>query len=106
MSILNPKLEVGDRIVLLNMDDPFGPIKPGTFGTVIGIQKLPFKLSDNERDFHYQIDWDNGSKLSLEPDVDTWVFKSDYDKKKANKIGESYKTYEKLYEEYKKRGVI
>ena len=85
MSILNPKLEVGDRIVLLNMDDPFGPIKPGTFGTVIGIQKLPFKLSDNERDFHYQIDWDNGSKLSLEPDVDTWVFKSDYDKKKANK---------------------
>jgi hypothetical protein len=106
MSKLNPKLEVGDRIVLLNMDDPFGPVKPGTFGTVIGVEKVPFRLVDEESDFHYKIDWDNGSKLALEPEVDTWVYKSDYDKRKGKKIEESYKTYEKLYEEYKKRGII
>jgi hypothetical protein len=51
------------------------------------------------------MDWDNGSSLSLEPDVDTWVLKSDYDKKKK-KVEESYEVYETLYEEYKKRGVI
>jgi hypothetical protein len=51
------------------------------------------------------MDWDNGSSLSLEPDFDTWVLKSDYDKKKK-KVEESYEVYETLYEEYKKRGVI
>ena len=103
MSKLNPKLEVGDRIVLLHMGDPYSAVKPGTAGTVIGIQKIPFS---DYSDYNYQMDWVTGSTLSLEPDVDSWILKSDYDKKKSKKIEESYKTYEKLYEEYKKRGVI
>jgi hypothetical protein len=101
MSQLNPKLEPGDRIVLIHMGD-FGAVKPGTVGTVISIQKTPF---GNKTDYNYIMDWDNGSSLSLEPDFDTWVLKSDYDKKKK-KVEESYEVYETLYEEYKKRGVI
>jgi hypothetical protein len=102
MSKLNPKLEVGDRIVLLHMSDSYSAVKPGTSGTVISIQKTPF---GDRTDYNYIMDWDNGSSLSLEPDVDTWVLKSDYDKKKKT-VEESYKVYETLYEEYKKRGVI
>jgi hypothetical protein len=101
MSQLNPKLEPGDRIVLIHMSD-FGAVKPGTVGTVISIQKVPF---GDRSDYNYIMDWDNGSSLSLEPDFDTWVLKSDYDKKKK-KVEESYEVYETLYEEYKKRGVI
>jgi hypothetical protein len=102
MSKLNPKLEVGDRIVLLHMADSYSAVKPGTSGTVISIQKTPF---GDRTDYNYIMDWDNGSSLSLEPDVDTWVLKSDYDKKKKT-VEESYEVYETLYEEYKKRGVI
>jgi hypothetical protein len=102
MSKLNPKLEVGDRIVLLHMADSYSAVKPGTSGTVISIQKTPF---GDRTDYNYIMDWDNGSSLSLEPDVDTWVLKSDYDKKKKT-VEESYKVYETLYEDYKKRGVI
>lgn len=103
MSKLNPVLEVGDRIVLLHMDDPYSPVKPGTAGTVLSVKEMPFF---QESDYNYDVSWDNGSSLSLEPDVDSWVLKSDYDKKKGQKVDESYQTYEKLYEEYKKRGVI
>lgn len=106
MSKLNPPLEPGDRIVLLHMDDPFSPVKPGTFGTVIDIKKVPFGRSSGEIEFHYKVDWDNGSTLALEPQVDTWAYKSDYDNRKGKKIDESYQTYENLYEEYKKRGII
>ena len=42
MSKLNPKLESGDRIVLLHMSDPYSAVKPGTAGTVIGIQNFSF----------------------------------------------------------------
>ena len=103
MSKLNPKLESGDRIVLLHMSDPYSAVKPGTAGTVIGIQNFSFL---GEPDYNYQMDWDNGSTLALEPGTDSWIFKSDYDKRKGQKIEESYKTYEKLYEEYKKKGII
>jgi hypothetical protein len=101
MSQLNPKLEAGDRIVLLHMEDNFGP-KIGTFGTVIARQEVPYHLG---RGYNYLMKWDDGNMLSLDPDDDTWILKSDYDKKKK-KVEESYEVYETLYEEYKKRGVI
>jgi hypothetical protein len=45
--------------------------------------------------------WDNGSTLALEPDVDNWVLKSDFDEKKKPTLGESveheWKIYESLY---------
>jgi hypothetical protein len=93
MNTLNPKLEVGDRIVLISMDDPF-KIPSGTVGTVLDIQKIPFSDRSN---YNYRILWDNGSTLSLEPDLDLWVLKSDYDSKKNKKIDESYRIYEQLY---------
>ena len=95
MSKLNPKLEVGDRIVLLHMGDPYSAVKPGTAGTVIGIQKIPFS---DYSDYNYQMDWDTGSTLSLEPDVDNWVLKSDFDEKKKPTLGESVKNEWEIYE--------
>jgi hypothetical protein len=42
--------------------------------------------------------WDNGSTLALEPDVDNWVLKSDFDEKKKPTLGESVKNEWEIYE--------
>ena len=68
MSQLNPKLEPGDRIVLLHMDDPYSAIRMGTKGTVLKIVTLPFGMG-----YQYNIKWDNGSTLDLLPDTDSWI---------------------------------
>jgi hypothetical protein len=99
MNKLNPKLEVGDRIVLISMDDPY-KIPSGTVGTVMNIQNVPFS---DRSDYNYRIDWDNGSKLALEPDLDVWVLKSDYDNRKDKKVDESYSIYEGLYHQHIKK---
>jgi|LakMenE01Jun11ns_1017448.scaffolds.fasta_scaffold8896760_2 hypothetical protein len=94
MSQLNPPLTPGDRIVLLHMHGP-SVIKPGIAGTVIDIQKVPY---GDKFDFHYLMQWDNGSTLALEPDVDNWVLKSDFDEKKKPTLGESVKNEWEIYE--------
>lgn len=71
MSELNPKLDVGDRIVLLHMDDPYGAIHMGTKGTVLKIVKVPFDMG-----YQYSVKWDSGSTLDLLPEVDSWVLSS------------------------------
>lgn len=63
--MINPELKVGDRIILLHMEDEYGPVPMGTEGTVKKIVKVFGET-------HYEIDWDNGSRLSLIPDVDKW----------------------------------
>jgi hypothetical protein len=73
--MINPKLQVGDNIVLLHMQDE--TMSPGTKGVVIGINNVMGE------DMYY-IEWDNGSKLNLLADVDAWRL----DKKKR-KIDES-----------------
>jgi len=77
MSQLNPKLEPGDRIVLLHMDDPYSAIRMGTKGTVLKIVTLPFGMG-----YQYNIKWDNGSTLDLLPDTDSWILASDVKSKK------------------------
>ena len=77
MSQLNPKLEPGDRIVLLHMDDPYSAVRMGTKGTVLKIVKVPF-----DSGYQYNIKWDNGSTLDLLPDTDSWVLATDV---KSNK---------------------
>jgi len=94
MADLNPVLEVGDRIVLIHMEDPYS-VRPGTVGTVLGIEKTPFGLG-----YQYRMLWDNGSNLSMAPELDSWVLKSDWESKKKSKLEEDYKTYEKLYENF------
>lgn len=65
---MNPELKVGDRVVLINMEGEEA-IPFGMTGTVIGMSK-PFDL------VQYQVDWDNGSKLDILSDTDTWVLET------------------------------
>ena len=44
MSQLNPKLEPGDRIVLLHMDDPYSAVSMGTKRTLLKMLKVPFDM--------------------------------------------------------------
>jgi len=71
---LNPKLEVGDRIILVHMDGE--DVGPGTKGEVIKIEKMP--SFGSSIDYQYRVNWfdDNGkviSTLSLLPDADGWI---------------------------------
>jgi hypothetical protein len=77
MSQLNPKLEPGDRIVLLHMDDPYSAIRMGTKGTILKIVTLPFGMG-----YQYNVKWDNGSTLDLLPETDSWVLATDVKSKK------------------------
>ena len=67
-SKINPKLEVGDRIILIVMSDPYSPITVGTKGTVTGIGSDPWSIEPL-----YYVEWDNGSTLNLIGDEDVWV---------------------------------
>lgn len=51
---------VGKRIELIHMDDPYGPIKQRTQGTVDSV--------DDMGTLHMQ--WDNGRKLGIVPGED------------------------------------
>lgn len=77
MSQLNPKLEPGDRIVLLHMDDPYSAVRMGTKGTVLKIVKVPFDMG-----YQYNVKWDDGSILDLLPETDSWVLATDVKSKK------------------------
>lgn len=67
--IINSELSPGDRIVLLDMAEE--SLTPLTRGVVDDVKNTPFGII-------YDISWDNGSKLSLLPDVDKWVKEEDY----------------------------
>jgi hypothetical protein len=77
MSQLNPKLEPGDRIILLHMDDPYSAVRMGTKGTVLKIVKVPFDMG-----YQYNVKWDDGSVLDLLPEADSWVLATDVKSKK------------------------
>jgi len=62
--MINPKLKPGERVVLLHMDGETS-ILPGTWGTVI----KAYELFGTDQ---YDVNWDNGSKLSLIGDEDVW----------------------------------
>ncbi len=53
----------GTRIKLINMDDPYAPIPPGTTGTVDYV--------DDAEQIHMR--WDNGRTLALIPGEDSFV---------------------------------
>lgn len=60
----NPKLKVGDRVVLLDMSDLQG-VEVGTWGTVTSVTTI-------FGDVQYGVNWDNGSRLALISDIDRW----------------------------------
>lgn len=93
MSQLNPKLEPGDRIVLLHMDDPYSAVRMGTKGTVVKIVKVPFDMG-----YQYSVKWDDGSTLDLLPETDSWVLATDVKSKKnltTEEFGQELKTLSK-----------
>jgi hypothetical protein len=80
MNKYNPKLKVGDRIFIILMDDPYTPVSFGEVGTVVKVLKVMNVTG-------YDINWDNGSRLSIWEDVDVWDMESNSRRKK--KITES-----------------
>jgi hypothetical protein len=62
--MINPKLKPGERVILLHMNDETS-VLPGTWGTV----KRAYELFGTDQ---YDVEWDNGSKLSLIGDEDMW----------------------------------
>jgi hypothetical protein len=84
MSLLNPELNVGDRVVIMDMSGESG-IKPGMGGEVKRITKV-FGITQ------YEVKWDNGSSLQLLSDVDKWMKEEDWTKlreRKRKKVDES-----------------
>ena len=67
--MLKEKLSIGDRVMLYYMKGE--TISPGTEGTVRNIVRDPFN-PDGEI---IEVDWDNGSSLSLLSDDDVWKIK-------------------------------
>ena len=51
-SKINPKLEEGDRVVLIVMSDPYSPVTVGTKGTVIGKGSDPWS-----KEPLYYVEW-------------------------------------------------
>ena len=76
--MINPKLNVGDRVVLLHMDGETS-VSPGEQGTVLAHSKV---FGDDQ----YTVSWDSGSKLALISSVDLWD--TPKDKKKFNTVKE------------------
>jgi hypothetical protein len=61
MKLKESKINVGDTIELLAMDDDLSKLKPGSRGTVSSI--------DSEQDLIW-VDWENGEKLALLKGID------------------------------------
>ena len=92
---LNPKLDVGDRIILVHMDGE--DVGPGTKGEVIKIEKIP--SFGSSVDYQYRVNWfDDGGKvistLSLLPDVDGWLL--DEEKKDIQEIERLEKIFDSV----------
>jgi hypothetical protein len=83
MSLLNPELNVGDRVVIMDMSGESG-IKPGMGGDVRRITKV-FGTTQ------YEIKWDDGSSLQILSDVDKWMKEGDWErlKNRRKKVDES-----------------
>ena len=66
---INPKLERGDRVMILHMDGETG-VPPGTMGTVENVTRDPFEFQNDGEII--QVKWDNGSNLSIVSATDAW----------------------------------
>jgi len=98
---INPELKIGDRVILIHMNDYSVPI--GSKGLVTGITPLP-KHSKNDPDFGYLMRWfDENEKqissLSLIPNDDAWIYDKEYYESEGNNINEaSFKDVDDLVE--------
>jgi hypothetical protein len=72
--MFNPKVKEGDRIVCIQMQGESDTVPVGTKGTVQRIVKTPFGEQ-------IEVNWENGSTLSLLMDEDVWMLESNLNKK-------------------------
>jgi len=88
--IINPDLEVGDRVVCINMHGEASSVSYKDRGIVTGIGGGPWFTQ-------YRVDWDNGSSLALlkednpEDQLDKWMLEDDFEifMSKRKKVNES-----------------
>lgn len=63
--MINPKLNVGDEVILLDMPDEYSNVPPLTKGVVLSISEV---FGDTQ----YYVKWENGSQLALISSCDKW----------------------------------
>lgn len=78
---INPNVKPGDRIICAYMKDEYSPVPVGTGGTVKRVGHDPFE----EDEKIIEVEWDNGSSLSLVSVEDIWMRESDISLKKPMK---------------------
>lgn len=95
-SRLNPPLEVGDEIILLQSIEDQVPA--GTKGVVKNVS--PFNLY-NMDSINYHVEWENGSSLAMLSDVDSWTLSSAIKMKENIKEHHFIDDIEKVLKEFK-----
>jgi hypothetical protein len=78
-------LEVGDRVICVQMDDYAANLHMGDKGTVTEVKKLKF---GGVLETFYYVKWDKGSNLPLIDTVDKWLKEKNLRKNRSN-VGES-----------------
>lgn len=86
MNKINPIVKEGDKIICLHMEDQYSPVPAGTKGIVTRVTSDPFE--ENEKIIEVQ--WENGSSLSLVSGEDMWM-KLDDLKNQKQSVNESKK---------------
>lgn len=62
-----------DRIKLVNTTDQYTSLSPGDTGTVTGVDTIPASVTEsNLPERQVQVDWDDGSSLSLIESQDSY----------------------------------
>jgi hypothetical protein len=79
--MINPKLNIGDTVILLHMDGETS-IPPGTKGKVLAHSRV---FGDDQ----YIVRWENGSSLAIVSGVDLWDTEENRQSKKKNEIKEA-----------------
>jgi len=93
--MVNPKVNVGDRLVVLYMYDEIG-VPMGTRGTVIKVSRDPFEPVG----YIIQMKWDNGSSLSLLSSKDIYKKVEDEDNINESKQGKFVIDNEDLFDDF------
>jgi|688.fasta_scaffold17146_10 hypothetical protein len=75
--MVNPKLEKGDRVVLLNME--------GETDMSFGLKGEVLSVSTHFGSSQYSVKWDNGRKLDLLEDGDKWMKEYEFEELVRNK---------------------
>lgn len=63
--MINPKLKVGDNVILFHMEDEYSSVPPMTKGVVTSV-------NDFSDETIYGVKWENGSDLNLISTEDIW----------------------------------